>query len=141
MGEPRTWSLALIAVVLAYHIGTPLSYYLGDRVYDERFSWRMFSTVRLQECEIVVTETVSRDGQPVEVPTPVAKDVQAAWVGVLKRMRPSVIEKYLERRCDTASATQAKLVGRCRDTDGSQLPEQRFVMACEDHSLSVEVAR
>jgi hypothetical protein len=140
MGESRTWSRAFIVLVLGYHVGMPLTYYLSDRVYDERFSWRMFSTVRLQECDIVVTETVMHGDAAVDVPTPVTKDVQTAWISILKRMRPAVIEKYLAHRCDSASATHAKFVGRCRNTDGTLLPERRYTLACGDRALSFSVA-
>ena len=129
---------ALIVVVLAYHVGMPLTYYLSGRVYDERFSWRMFSTVRLHQCEVAVTETVPSGGQQLERPVQLAADLQSAWVGVLERMRPSVIEKYLARRCELAGATTAMLVGRCLDTDGTWLPEQRFTMECEDRAFSQE---
>ena len=134
----RAWSSALIVLVLGYHVGMPLTYYLSDRVYDERFSWRMFSTVRLQDCKVVLSETLLRDGERVEQPTPVAQDVQTAWVGVLERMRPSVIEKYLARRCDSVPAEKVTFVGQCKDTDGSALPDQRFVMTCKDRSVQRE---
>lgn len=131
----------LIAAVLAYHVGMPLTYYLSERMYDERFSWRMFSTVRLHECQVAVTETVSSGGQELERPVELATDLQAAWVGVLERMRPSVIEKYLARRCDRAGTGRATLVGRCLDTDGTWLPEQRFVMDCHARTLTQEQGR
>src|SRR5690242_15394556 len=44
----RLWSNVFIALFLAYQLAMPLRYYLGGRGYDERFSWRMFSTLRMQ---------------------------------------------------------------------------------------------
>lgn len=136
----RKLANAFILGVLAYQIGMPLSYYLSDRVYDERFSWRMFSTVRLQECQVSITETVMRDGNPVDEAAPVAKDLQVAWVNILKRLRPSVIGKYLQRRCDKSGARDVRVSARCTDTDGAALPERRFAMACAARELREESA-
>ena len=126
----------LIALFLAYHVGMPLTYYLSARVYDERFSWRMFSTVRLQECDV---EVVEREGQR-EQPVNLERDIQAAWVGVLKRLRPAVVEKYLRRRCERSHAREVTLRGHCVGTDGQALPERRFVLTCEGGELQQETA-
>ncbi len=123
---------AVIVLFLGYQVGMPLSYYLSDRVYDERFSWRMFSTVRLQECDIDVRESTARD--QTEQTVAIGQDLQIAWVNVLKRLRPAVIHKYLERRCD-AGASHVTLVGRCVDTDGKPLPPRNFSMSCSDRQL------
>jgi hypothetical protein len=42
--SPRGRMLAnvFIALFLAYQLAMPLRWYLGDRGFDERFSWRMF---------------------------------------------------------------------------------------------------
>ena len=123
----------MIVAFLAYQIGMPLTYYLSDRVYDERFSWRMFSTVRLQECDFQVTETRASTGTE-ERPVAVGQDLQIAWVNVLKRLRPAVIAKYFERRCD-AGANEVRLVGTCVDTDNQPLPARQFRMTCGDRQL------
>src|SRR6185369_4719609 len=57
IGRARVWVLTGCALWLLVHVAIPLHYYyLGDDLYDERFAWRMFSAVRLQRCEVVVTE-------------------------------------------------------------------------------------
>jgi hypothetical protein len=37
-------------------VALPLSYYLGDDRFDERFAWRMFSPVRLSECRVKLVD-------------------------------------------------------------------------------------
>jgi hypothetical protein len=130
----RKLANAFIVLFLGYQVAMPLTYYLSDRVYDERFSWRMFSTVRLQECAITVTET-AKDGS--EKPVPVGTDLQIAWVNILQRLRPAVVAKYFERRCAaSADTTKVALSARCQATDGSTLPAHGFAMSCADRELS-----
>lgn len=131
----RKLANAFIAAFVAYQIGMPLTYYLSERVYDERFSWRMFSTVRLQECAISVTETLGEGERALERPVAVGQDVQVAWANVLKRLRPAVIEKYLARRCEQAGGDEVRkvtLVGTCTSTRGETLPERRFERVCRE---------
>jgi hypothetical protein len=139
-GTDRRWSNVFIVLVLAYQVGMPLTYYVSDRVYDERFSWRMFSTVRLQACDVVISESLPGAEGPVDTAVVVERDLQVAWVNILQRLRPSVIAKYLARRCEGADAQQVTLVGRCHDTDGTSLPVRRFVLPCDTRELREESA-
>ncbi len=45
-----------IACFLLAQIALPLRYYLGGRGTDERFSWRMFSSQRVEQCAVDVDE-------------------------------------------------------------------------------------
>jgi hypothetical protein len=112
---------ALIALFLVFQIGVPLHYYLAERSYDERFSWRMFSTLRLRDCKIRVTETLDDAARTVRDVT-VQQDVQVAWVRLLERMRSAVIERYLARRCGTPHVQSVHYESDCEDTDGQPLP-------------------
>src|SRR5690349_9855363 len=55
----RTFENAFIALFLAFMLGMPLRYYMGGRGFDERFSWRMFSTIRMLDCKATVVEDVA----------------------------------------------------------------------------------
>jgi hypothetical protein len=130
----RRLSNLFIAAFLAFQIGMPLRYYLGDRGYDERFSWRMFSTVRLQQCEMQISER-GANADPAFHQVHVRRDVQAAWVNLLERVRMPVVKKYLARRCERQHATEVSYTRRCTDTDGSALPVQTLRMDCSSREL------
>jgi hypothetical protein len=134
----RTLANLLIVAFLGFHVAMPLTYYLSDRVYDERFSWRMFSSVRLQECAVRVTEAPEA-GTPRGVD--LERDLQVAWVNILKRLRPAAIEKFMKRRCERAHderIARVELTATCTDTEGKTLPEQRFSMTCSEGALRRE---
>lgn len=109
-----------ICLFLAAQIGVPLSYYLSDRSYDERFSWRMFSTLRVRDCHVTVTEFVGAHGLPREVD--VQRDIHVSWLRLLERMRGSVIDAYLARRCADPAVQRVEFTSTCRDTDSTALP-------------------
>ena len=115
----QRWSNLFIAGFLALQIAVPASYYLRERSDDERFSWRMFSTLRLRDCRVKVTEFPSTGAAP--RPVPIEQDVHVAWLRLLERMRGSVVDKYLRRRCERESIQRVELVRSCRDPDGRQL--------------------
>ena len=83
-----------IGVAVLAQLLIPLTYYLRDDPYDERFAWRMFSGVRLQECEGSVTES---HGDWEEAVNPY-EVVPAGWVTGLERNRRPVMERYLALR-------------------------------------------
>ncbi|HET8935936.1 MAG TPA: hypothetical protein VFN67_20955 [Polyangiales bacterium] len=116
-----------IAAILVFQIAMPLSYYLSGRAYDERFSWRMFSTLRLRDCKIRVTEH-SAGGRSRNVN--IERDVHVAWLRLLERMRSAVIDAYLERRCENEGVTSVDFVCHCTDTDGAALPPMERSSSC-----------
>jgi hypothetical protein len=118
------------AAFLLFQLAVPLHYYLGSRDYDERFSWRMFSSVRLRDCRVHVVETPREAGTNAERPVAIERDVQVAWVHLLERMRTGVVDKYLQRRCEQADVERVQYLGACKDTDGSALPELRRERRC-----------
>lgn len=119
---------AFIALFLAYQVATPLSYYAGERVYDERFGWRMFSTVRLQQCELRMEEIPADNGTA--RPVALGGTLHVAWINLLKRGWPRVIERYLGNHCAHEKVAEVRLERRCRTTDGTELPPERFALAC-----------
>lgn len=120
-----------IAAFLAFQVAMPLRYYLGGRGYDERFSWRMFSSLRLQECDVRVEEISGGRARPVAV----QRDVQVAWVKLLERVRMPVVEKYLARRCEGSAVDEVSYTLRCTDTGGASLPARTLRLRCSDRAL------
>jgi hypothetical protein len=120
-----------IAAILAFQIAMPLSYYLSGRAYDERFSWRMFSTLRLRDCKVQVTEHLAgARSRNVNI----ERDVHVAWLRLLERARSAVIDAYLERRCQTEGVTSVDFVCHCKDTDGATLPPMERSLSCGEGS-------
>lgn len=117
---------AFIALFLLYQIAMPLRYYLGGRGDDERFSWRMFSTVRLRKCEAHVLEVIRGQSRQVDL----SQAVQIAWIGMLERGRLQVVEKLLRRRCQGEGVTEARYERTCTNTDGSEPPKLALLMDC-----------
>jgi len=122
---------ALILAFLAYQVAMPLRYYLNDLGYDERFSWRMFSTLRLQRCTVQVHETVGGVEQLLDL----TKELQVAWIGMLERYRRPVIDKLLARRCAGEKVSRVLFTRSCTDTDGSALPDVTVSLDCRSGEL------
>jgi hypothetical protein len=120
---------AFIAAYLVVQVAVPLGYYLGLRPpSDERFTWRMFSAVRLDRCESAVTETV-RTGASTTA-RPLRETLQLGWLVQLNRGQPRVVDRVLTRACDDEGALSATLIRRCHATDGTEAPPQEVERAC-----------
>lgn len=120
----------LIVGFLALQIIGPLSYYLGGRGPDERFSWRMFSTVRMHRCRVEVEALDSPDDAAHARILHPRRDVQVAWVNMLTRYRPAVVDKYLARSCDREQVDRVRYRRSCRTSDGSPLAVNEVVRSC-----------
>jgi hypothetical protein len=123
---------AFIVVAVLAQLLIPLTYYLRDDPYDERFAWRMFSGVRLQECELGVFETRGAGEQTVN-PYQV---VPAGWVEGLKRNRRRVVERYLTLRCEREGTTHVRVENRCVEVDGTPLPPIEVARDCASGETS-----
>jgi hypothetical protein len=123
-------SNAIIAIALLYQVVTPLRYYLGGGGADERFSWRMFSTVRMQKCSVSVDEQVDDGGALQQRPVDLTQAFHVAWMGMLERNRPQVVDKALKRRCESKQVRQAHYRRSCVDTDGTTLPPLDITLDC-----------
>ena len=130
----RTWVNAGIAAFIAYQLAMPLSYYLGDHAYDERFSWRMFSTLRMAQCEVTMTESAA-GGTPQSIA--LGRELQVAWVNILRRYRPAVVDKFMRSRCETQDVASVRYVRSCIDTDGSVLPTVHHDLDCPSGELTI----
>jgi hypothetical protein len=128
--RPRRAANVFIALFLLYQLAMPLSYYLGDGGYDERFSWRMFSTLRLQRCDVAVQERIGGEGGTLRQ-VPLVQELQVAWINMLKRYRTDVVQKFMASRCRGDDVYEVRYVRRCADTDGSLLPATGLTMTCQ----------
>lgn len=130
-----SWALGLFALV---SIAIPLRYYLGDDLYDERFAWRMFSRVRVQECAAEVTE----DGLPLVVlgRDPSAPGIlPAPWHSLLQRNRPAVVNGFLRWRCEAEGERETvRVTTRCRDTSAADLPPIVREIDCSTGAITEE---
>ena len=124
------FSNAIIAIALLYQLVMPLRYYLGGGGADERFSWRMFSTVRMQKCTVQVDEQVDQDGALQQRPVDLTQAFQIAWMGMLERNRPQVVDKVLKRRCESRQVRQVHYSRSCVNTDGTTLPTLDITLDC-----------
>lgn len=128
-GPRRALGLGLFAVWLLLHVATPLSYYVSDDVYDERFAWRMFSAVRVQQCSVDARETV----EGVERVIPLQSVIPAPWVSLLQRNRPAVLRRFLEFRCASdAHPSDVRLTHVCRSVTSEALPAVHRSLHCDD---------
>ncbi len=87
-----TWRGRFIIAFLLVQLLLPLHYYVLRRdPHDERFAWRMFSPMRMAECQVVF----SVDKKPVEL----GNKFHEAWLNVAERGRAVVIEEMAHKLC------------------------------------------
>ncbi len=136
----RVWLRAAqlgAALWLAYHLLVPLRYYvLPDHdSYDERFSWRMFSAVRVQRCEVVVEETVVDGRRRVNLQTV----LPMPWIALVERNRPAVQRELLEFRCASSNhPTIVEIRSACIEPSGEPAPPLRRTLDCTSGELTEE---
>ncbi len=129
----RRTSRWVIALFLGAQLLIPLRYYWGDDDFDERFSWRMFSAIRVVQCRTHLLET-PEEGTPT---TPsLNRILQTAWVTQLRRNRERVIEAVLERRCNEEGMREVVLTNECIDATGRPMPARRWSRNCQTGEVS-----
>lgn len=128
-GRRRAWVRGFVVGFLLLQALVPLRYYLGDDPYDERFSWRMFSAVRVIECNTGVREMVGEPPRPRAIQ--LMKVIHEAWVTALRRNREDVIRAFLARRCHEEDVREVVLVNQCVDARGERLEPMRWRRDCE----------
>ncbi len=106
----KSWRGRFILAFLAVQLLLPLRYYLQPRdPHDERFSWRMFSPMRMSHC----TPSFEIDGKPVNL----ASVFHEAWYEIAQRGRFSVIEAMGARLCELHPNTPVKTTLDCTYID------------------------
>lgn len=126
LDDPRDTRLLWVVRVaaglwLAYQLLVPLRYYvLPDHdPYDERFSWRMFSAVRVHQCEVDVTQTLVGTERRVNLET----TLPMPWIALVTRNRPAVQRELLEHLCEAdARPSDATIRSRCVEPSGERAP-------------------
>ncbi len=138
-GRSRRAIGAFIAAVILYQIATPLSYYLGDEPFEERFAWRMFSPLQVRPCEFSVFERVGPDAAD-RRPISFESIVEAWWIEGLERNRPRIVRAVLNHACDLREAESVHYEHRCAALDGTPQPPSNLVLDCGSHAERPEGA-
>ncbi len=145
VGPTRKRVVRFVVAFLLLQLVVPLSYYLrsGDP-YDERFSWRMFSAVRLYSCRTSAIERVGetdpsrRQGQPpTEREIPLSATLHQAWVNHLARNRRDVVLAFLDARCDEEGVREVSLTNACTAPDGEPVAPQVYRRVCASGELTL----
>lgn len=125
---------ALIVALLALQIGLPLSYYLSDNVYDERFAWRMFSPIRLIKCDVALYDATGGGRTPLQP----MREMHVVWRNLMRRGRLPVVDAFARHWCPqkpgrvlnaqiTCGPPDGRLLGICRrgpaDRDRDGVPD------------------
>lgn len=131
---PPGWSPSRKAAVvialawLAIQVAVPARYYFSDDIYDERFAWRMFSAVRVQDCNVTAREVVGGMERPIQL----SSVLPLPWITLLQRNRPAVVARFLAWRCASdAEPSEVRLATVCRDAQGTVLPAVHRTRHCE----------
>lgn len=118
---------ALIIVFLLFQLIIPLTYYVREDPYDERFAWRMFSGIRMQSCQ----PHASRRGDSENyVGIDLTKTLQSAWITMIERNRPAVISAFLASQCEQEGTQRARIISYCKGADDEVLPERTYELDC-----------
>ncbi len=131
-GRVRTALRWLIGAWVAAELLIPLRYYLGSDRYDERFSWRMFSAVRLERCSLALDEWALRHGAVHVERVDPAGVVPVTWVVLLQRNREAVTARFLRWRCGQEGMQRVRLVNSCVDTQGRPRPPVERDVDCRE---------
>ncbi|MCB9758856.1 MAG: hypothetical protein H6739_03375 [Alphaproteobacteria bacterium] len=112
-----------IAVILVGQLLLPLRYYaFGDDPYDERFSWRMFSPIRMVKCGA----RFEAAGKPVDL----NETFHSAWITLVGRGRLDVTEAVGARICLINPGDPVTLLYVCEGVDG-----ERTTLSKPDHDI------
>lgn len=125
----RSASSILIAIILVSQLVLPVSYYVSDRTFDERFAWRMFSPIRVTNCSVSWFEGPGGVGTPIRPGTEIA----APWISLMRRAREPVIVAYARYRCDRMRGREAHPVLRARIVCNHPDGEPRTIVSTDNN--------
>jgi hypothetical protein len=118
-------------IFFAIQIYLPLSYYLGNYPWDERFSWRMFSSVRSLQCQSQFIVESQNQANQQACPNDPSKSCQklklnehlhVVWINLIQRGRLEVIDRFAQQHCATKQDAMFFADLKCESTDGSKSP-------------------
>ena len=101
--------LGLLFLVIFFGAQTwaAASYYWSDHLWDERFAWRMFSTVRNLKCDFKMWRgsEQGRERCPDMISgrcdqVRLSKEQHMVWVNLMRRGRLSVLDQWAAYECD-----------------------------------------
>ena len=103
-----------VTLFLLVQMVLPLHYYAGPRNgNDERFSWRMFSAVRMQKCRPIFL--LGEEQETVNL----WPEFHEAWITLARRGRFQVVDAMAARLCEKHPEKLLSLSLRCRGIDGT----------------------
>jgi hypothetical protein len=122
----RRLKLLLIHAFVALQLILPGGYYCGrkDR-YDERFAWRMFSSIRMIRCGTGPGLRAPPEfaiGEP-RKPINLRDHFHTAWIELTLRGRREVIEKMAAQLCRRHPGEPVFVRYDCRQIDGKLTTE------------------
>ena len=136
-GRRRRCVSAFIALFLLLQAAIPATYYVSAHASDERFCWRMFSTVRVhrvihaKHCDVNVRRNIDKDGRLVDEPVAIESMIPQVWIASLKRNQVEVIRKVLDRCCNSGPARDVQLDVVCPKMEQFSFVPFQWVMDCD----------
>ena len=134
-GRTRALVNGCIVCFLVFQVAVPLSYYAGRRTTDERFSWRMFSSVILQICRVSAFESGSPSGERAFHQVSLWPDLHPGWIRLLERYPPQLVAAVLHWRCERTDANAVHLTRQCQTPGGAALPPDRVSIDCASGTM------
>jgi hypothetical protein len=138
-GRARRRVLWFVAAALSFQLIVPLTYYLRDDPYDERFAWRMFSAERMHVCTTKAVEVVATAKGKRARPIPLESTLHQAWLVHLRRNRRPVVHRFLRWRCEGEGVTGAGLVNRCQSAGRTPLEGRDYTIDCASGAIRERV--
>lgn len=86
-----------ITVCLLFQAAIPLSYYLFKQPTNERFAWRMFSSVHMSDWNCQVREVVEENGQMIERIVPIGSILEESSVRGMQTGQLDIAAKFIRR--------------------------------------------
>jgi hypothetical protein len=136
VGRTRGRVLVFAIAVLVLQLVVPLTYYLRDDPYDERFAWRMFSAERLHTCTSTAVELVVDGGRKRVRRIPLDATLHVAWLTHIRRNRRPVVHRFLEWRCQQPGVSAVRLLNRCVAADRAPLAPRHYAIECADGDIT-----
>ena len=117
----------LIVLFLAVQLVLPLRYYLGGGT-DERFCWRMFSSVAKRQCRASIAQTLEQADRRL-VRSVSLSSILPTW-SVFFHRHPVIVRKLLHWRCQFEAVQTVRYECRCTTVDGLVLVPVHMTFDC-----------
>ncbi len=102
----------LVALFVLVQLALPMSYYVDDDPFDERFAWRMFSPQRMVRCAVELRDGASGERLDPDEPLP------SPWVTWLERGHGDVARAWALHACEEEGFSSLHGQLTCRMPDG-----------------------